>query len=507
MRPSTVEDTLPAYSSGTAVLTSALAPGNRGSGETTDTGRLHTGARRPGDHREDGSLAASVVNGVKDVLFGWWRRRETKRRPARYWPSYLDICTSMERTDEFSYKTDEFDGKSVGDILKGCASVWAGEKGAGYRPVGCGDRDACPLCADYYHMTVARGSIEMLTESIEAVLASGVKLDTWGFHYVFTLPKELSEYLDGLLQTDRRKFRELANKLRQAAARRLVLAVRRACEDVGEPVPGELGMMAALHDRGDSEPWAPHYHWHFVVAPYTADYEGKGGIGRETRALSGWRSVPRWWSQESLDALTDSWKKSAEKILGLKYGGKWNVHRGYIKTRKSLAGTMAYQLRAPMRGLWVGMRGDAAEGFHYVRKARGKAPAIDKAITTAQFEEALERARLMGRKDVVQRVTWYGLLVNNRQCNTLKQLGMSHVDLDDDPDAKGRGPDTRYWKAVAEWQGGVVMKCTQLGSEEVDFVTWSDLRPDPVGFAGAIGVARRRIWLRLRKIRAGPITK
>lgn len=484
----------------------AVAPGNGGFGETTDTRGLYTGRERPVDH--DRSLAAQLVSGVFDVLAGWWRSRKVKRRPARFYPGYVHICTSTKQHDARSFGGDQANDARGPAHLLGCATRWRGVKGETFRPIGCGDRCLCPFCAGYYHVTMARGSIEMLTESIKAVEDSGISLATWGQHYTFTLPKDFSIKIDALMASDLVKYRDTVNKLRQAAWRCLKRSIRRACDGAGVPVIGELGAMAVFHHWGRSAPWEPHYHWHFIVAPYTADYVEGGGIHAAQRLLSNWRSVLRWWDQKLLDDMRDDWKRSAQRVLGLKYSETFDVFRSYVKDAKKLGNTMAYQLRPPMQDLWVGIRGNEDIGYRYERNAKGKMPAIDRPITIEQFREAHNRAETVGRKDVVQRVTWYGLLVNFRQLNTLRQLGMAHIDLNDDPDKPQSRAGERYWRPVSADDSGVTFENIS-GSGEVDIVAWCDLRPDPVPDTceRPIGVTRRRVWLRLGRVRDGPKVK
>jgi len=353
----------------------------------------------------------------------------------------------------------------------------------------------------------------MLRESVEAVRHGGIALDTWGEHCTFTLPKAFSVRIDALLWEDTEQYKAITNKLRQGAWRCYKRSLHRACEEAGMPLPGELGAMAVLHHWGRSAPWEAHYHWHFFVAPYTADYQGEGGMAVKARPLAAWRSVLRWWPEKSLEDMRKDWKRTAQRILKAKYPGDFNVYRSYLKNANDVGKTMAYQLRAPMQDLWLGIRGNDDIGYRYERKAvrhrgKDKMPAINVPVALEQFDDAQRRADLVGRNEVAQRVTWYGLLVNYRQANTLKQLGMIRIDLDDDPDKpEGRAND-HYWRPVSADDTGVLFENTN-GNGVVELVAWSDMRPDPVpGPCGKpIGKTRRRVWLAMGKIRAGPTTK
>jgi len=317
--------------------------------------------------------------------------------------------------------------------------------------------------------------------------------------------------IDALLWEDTEQYKAINNKLRQAAWRCYKRSLVRACREAGMPLPGELGAMAVMHHWGRSAPWDAHYHWHFFVAPYTADYQGDGGIDVKDRPLEAWRSVLRWWPEKALEDMRKDWKRTAQRILKTKYSGDFNVYRSYLKSANDMGRTMAYQLRAPMQDLWLGIRGNDDIGYRYERKAvrhRGKdrMPAIDVPVALEQFDDAQRRADLVGRNSVAQRVTWYGLLANFRQCNTLKQLGMIKIDLNDDPDKPAHKLTDDYWRPVSADSTGVLFQNTN-GNGVVELVAWSDMRPDPVAhkLEPPIGKTRRRVWLAATKIRAGPV--
>lgn len=470
------------------------------------------------------------------VLSSWWGK--AKRRPASFFRSYLDLCilTQQKLSDIFGpiVQTDftgddqetldgdivrvrsvGVDGGDVGgdpdgdigvdvrqvsfdggqlplvspqvtsiDYLIHCADVWKGDKGGPKRPVGCGDRVRCPLCADYYHATQAREGIAMVGSVLDAADAMAIVRDTFGEHIEFTLPKDLSGALDLLLNVDCDCYRDKINRLRKAAWRCVKKAVKQACLDANLLVPGELGAVIVFHHWGASCPWEPHYHFHMYLLPYTADSEDS--------KLVNWRSLPRWWSDESLTMLRSSWKKAVQRILQSKYPGEWDVSRGYLGKRRQLLHFMAYQMRAPLRDLWKGVRGDEVTGFEYHVKGKPGRPGQDLPISADQFRVAVRRANLIGR--VMTRVTWYGLLANANQTDTMKQLGLDLIR--DDGDEDEATDKAKYWRPVDVTDLGILFKTTD-GSEEVDFVAWDKLRPDPV--AGPcdkpIGAKRRRRWI------------
>jgi len=480
------------------------------------------------------------------VLATWWRR--AKRRPARFFRSYLDLCiltkqNCLSALNPGSVQTDFTGGKQVtlgGDVVQmrvawsaagghgdedvsavgrdirqvsfdggqspmspvgamvrdhliDCAGVWKGEKGGPKRPVGCGDRVRCPLCSDYYHGTQAREGIAMISSVLDGCHAMGFASDTWGDHIELTLPKDLSAAVDALLNLDYDYYRDKVNKLRQAAWRCVNRSVRQACRDASLPDPGDLGGVIVFHHWGSLSPWLPHYHFHLYLLPYTADrHRGKDGEGGQGNLLN-WRTLPRWWSDAAMLTLRSSWKKAAERVLQTHYAGEWNVNRGYLGMRRQLLHFMGYQMRAPMRDLWKGVRGDEANGFAYRAKGKpGLSPTIVP-ISPGDFRMANDRAYLVGRE--FTRITWYGLLANARQTNTMRQLSLCLVHDDDDGEsaASDKG---RYWRPIDATELGILFKATD-DSEEVDFATWNDLQPNPV--AGPcdkpIGAKRRRRWV------------
>jgi hypothetical protein len=488
-----------------------------------------------------------VVSGVEvsagfSVLATWWAK--AKRRPARFFRSYLDLCILTKQNclsalnpgvvqtdftggkqvtlggdvlqmrsawsaggddggddgdlpvaDGQDVRQTSFDGSQPGllrfggivpDHLGDCAGVWKGDKGGIKRPVGCGDRVRCPLCADYYHGTQAREGIAMVLSVLDGCDSAGVVRDIWGEHIELTLPKDLSAAVDALLNLDYGFYRDKVNKLRQAAWRCVNRAVLQACRDADMPAPGDLGGVIVFHHWGSSIPWQPHYHFHVYLLPYTADRQkGEGD-------LLNWRALPRWWSKDALAVLRSSWKKAAERVLQSHYDGEWNVNRGYLDKQRKLLHFMGYQMRAPMRDLWKGVRSDGNNGFEYHVKGKVGRPGKVMPISADDFRAANDRAYLVGRE--VTRVTWYGLLANARQTNTMKQLGL---DLVSDDDNSAMSNKARYWRPVDDSELGVLFKATD-GSEEVDFVAWDKLQPNPVPGPcdKPIGARRRRRWIR-----------
>jgi len=471
------------------------------------------------------------------VLVSWWRK--AKRRPATFFSSYLDLCILTQQNFKQSLSPNvqtDFTGveqatlggdlvsvRVVDDVgpgaggpadvsapdprqvsfdggqwplgipgmldlnhLNDCAGVWKGDKGGAKRPIGCGDRVLCPLCSDYYHATQAREGIAMVGSVLDGADAMGVSRDTWGEHIEVTLPKEFSAALDLMLTLDYDCYRNKVNKLRQAAWRCIKKAVARACKDAGLPGPGELGGVIVFHHWGSSAPWKPHYHFHVYLLPYTAD-SGHDGV-------QNWRALPRWWSEDSLALLRSAWKKASERILDSHYGGEWNVHRGYLDKKRQMLHFMAYQMRAPMRDLWKGVRADGSGGFEYHAKGKPGRPGKISPIGPDDFRVAAGRTYLVGAK--LTRITWYGLLANASQAKTMKRLGLLRVEDESDEGGDMSSNKAKYWRPVDQTDVGVLFQATD-GSGEVDFVAWDKLKPDPV--AGlcdkAIGARRRHRWI------------
>lgn len=478
------------------------------------------------------------------ALTSWWRK--AKRRPANFFRSYLDLCILTQQNcwtglspivqtdftgaeqqtlagdvlrvrvvDSVGGRGDElpksvgrnprqvsFDGRQLPmsgleqfgvEHLGGCADVWKGDKGGGKRPVGCGDRVLCPFCSDYYHATQAREGIAMVGSLLDAAESKGFARDTWGEHIELTLPKDLSTAVDLLLNLDVDCYRDKVNKLRQAAWRCVNRAVAQACLDAGLPSAGELGGVIVFHHWGSSIPWLPHYHFHVYLLPYTADYARATDAQTGRRELLNWRALPRWWSEKSLDVLRSSWKKAAQRVLQSHYDGEWNAFRGYMSKRSQLLHFMAYQMRAPMRDVWKGVRGDVSSGFEYHSKGKVGRPGKVLPIAPYDLDLAIGRAALVGRE--LTRVTWYGLLANACQTNTMRQLGLllHREDIDEGGDMSSKA---KFWRPVDVTDLGVLFRATD-GSGEVDFVEWNKLKPDPV--AGPcdkpIGAKRRRRWV------------
>ncbi len=427
-------------------------------------------------------VGAVAVGAVAAILSSWWRRQK-KRRPAWVWGSYLDLCTWTQQ---------EYGG--VVDHLDRCARVWRGVKGEDKHPVGCGDRVRCPLCADYYHSSLAREGIAIVEALLAAAEAKGYERDTWGSHIELTLPKAVSKALDDILATDGDSARDKINKLRQAAWRVVRKAVKKACQQAGMPDPGELAAVMIIHHWGSSRPWDPHWHIHIYLLPYTADHPVICHDRYKTKrpGLICWRSLPRWWSTEALEELRTSWKKAAERILGIKYPGEWDVHRGYLGKEGQMVHTVAYQMRAPLRDIWKGVRGNNSQGYQYRAKGKPGRPGDLVPMLVADFRAAYERAEQV--RLWLTRITWYGYLSNTKQAATMRSLDL---ELDeDDPEMEERKDRGKYWRPVDETTLGVLFEATD-DSGEVDFVEWSRLRPEPVPAPcdKPIGATRRRRWI------------
>lgn len=499
-------------------------------------------------------LAASLIR-QGDILANKWLQKRVKRRPARYWPGYFNICTSMGKLAINSFESEWVDA-GIGKRLKGCAQRWALHKSDGsLLPVGCGDRCMCPLCAGYYHSARTREAIEVFRESVLEAKAQGVDFGVvWGEHYVFTLPKKLSRYMDDLRLSDMPAFRDKFNRLRQAAWLALNRAVRLACEEKGIAM-GELGAMSAFHHWGSEAPWEPHYHWHFIVAPYTADYEGKVKtvdrvcgdgkhrrvpVGSECRSLVNWRALPRFWDRSEggevrgFTEMRKAWKRAGQRIIGMKYAGEWNAWRRYIgnadykvdgelvSPEHELLGVIRYQLRSPMEDLWKCVKGSADRGYMYYRRGNEKAgrPEIKVPLRMEQFVEASLRAQSVGRYDFkgnhggsVRAVSWHGLLSANKVKNTLSHLGL----VREKPEREKALPgDVTYWYPAQWKEGGCWMRrdtsrdgirSWRSGDhKEVEFVPWDKFGFNPVGDDGEpqIGCTVRWHWIHSRD---GPARK
>lgn len=528
---------------------------------------------------------------IPEVLFAWWRKK--KRRPARCWSSYLDLCISTQQ---------KYGG--VVEHLNNCAGVWRGAKGENKRPVGCGDRVQCPLCADYYHATLAREGITIIKALLTAAKAQGYGRVTWGERIELTLPKDISGYLDALFELNPAMARDKVNKLRQAAWRVVKKAVKRACFDadpdieavIGDceladrlhferpgarylkgllavyPEPGELGAVMVVHHWGSSIPWLPHWHLHIYLAPYAVTdcvssevrdgdvalecgvkrhscqgcpWSGRDGTGKrdDTRCFkldcelevvrvvsdgrrgegvklirpkarkshrvysdkfSNWRGLPRWWSIEALAELRVSWKKAVERILGIKYPGDWDVNRNYLGRERKMLHTIAYQMRAPLRDIWKGVRsvrdsdGKVVPGaFAYWVKGKGKPgklgyqPGKLIPMTVDDFEGAYGREKSV--RLWLTRVTWYGYFSNVKQTSAMKSLDL---ELDEDEEGEGGKDGDKYWRPVDTTALGVLFEATD-DSGDTDFVEWKRLfsEPVPASLEKPIGATRRRRWI------------
>ncbi|GAI27423.1 unnamed protein product, partial [marine sediment metagenome] len=270
-------------------------------------------------------------------------------------------------------------------------------------------------------------------------------------------------------------------------------AVKEACHQAGMPDPGELAAVMVIHHWGSLIPWQPHWHLHIYLLPYTADHPVVCHDRYKTKrpGLVGWRSLPRWWSTEALAELRTSWKKAAERVLGIKYPGEWDIKRGYLGKERQMIHTLAYQMRAPLRDIWKGVRGDSSSGFEYRAKGKPGRPGKVIPMVEADFEAAYERAELV--RTWLTRVTWYGYLSNTKQAATMRSLDLEIEEEAEDPGGKDTG---KYWRPVDTTTLGVLFEATD-NSGEVDFVEWSQLCPEPVPAPceKPIGATRRRRWI------------
>lgn len=283
------------------------------------------------------ALSPSAVG----ALTGWWLQQ--KRRPARYRPAYLDMCTSNEQN-----------GGLTASHLAKCSIRWRGKPGEDNpkRPIGCGDRVLCSMCADYYGATQAREAIAIIETIMDECERRGWESESAGDAITFTLPASLSQALDMTIGVDAEYGRKLINKLRQAAWRCIKKAYAKACQDAGLLEPQELAGVMVFHWWGSSTPWEPNYHLHVYVPPWSlgpTEWEDDDGRVQVEDDVPDGRKLPKWWSKAALELLRRSWKKAAQRILGMKHSGEWDVHRSWLPNRSAASKYIAYQLRAPMK--------------------------------------------------------------------------------------------------------------------------------------------------------------
>lgn len=410
-------------------------------------------------------------------LWSWWWSR--RRKPAWAKPSYLDICTSCQRNLKTQINVE---------TLKACAKRWladwqqAGNDGlpAEWRPVGCGDRVACSLCADYYAAAQAAGKIEAHRVLMAGLDAAGVQLEHAGDKFTFTMPKEISARLEELRRNRPRDFDELYRKLTRVA---------NAAVKAGFIAAGVKGKVGGFQDghfwgegdhdskewQGSPEPWAPHFHWHSFAEPvsevtveeHLSDVDGKV---YDTRQVVRWVPTPRMWPQAALDRMRRRWTRGVCRVLGLKVADwpTFVVHRGFVslgeyagvdvrgraaarakdrdrrKAERRVGAWLAYQGRAPARDVWQGVRGSDELGFRY------KAGEREVPMTTAQFHEFITRARDMQKRRTSGA---FGFMANAKVQDTMNVLG-----FEPEPESPAPVKDVRYYEVEGSGPDGVVMK-------------------------------------------------
>ena len=306
-------------------------------------------------------------------------------------------------------------------ILAHCMRAWVHEhKGdeIRWRGVGCGERSLCPVCGSYRQQVLANEGAEAMLKAMAGLEVSRlVTPANLGWKIVLTIPKDLSEWLDGLLRTDSEAWQKEVNKLFRLSYRWVENRFGKGC-----------GGVVGIHYNGDSEPSAAHYHMNVYVFP-----------GR--RGDDGWIPLPGFLSRQELDWARESWK-------GLLNGAyhrqlkEVNVNVGFCGGEGKLRHWLTYLMKHQLEDLWAGWQGVDGGRVQY-RKGR-KGELLD--LGREEMRRIVERLPVREEHGErfgaglvpahFKRIRWYGVFSDGNRTKHMKELGLVGEVVAEDDDGE-----------------------------------------------------------------------
>ena len=309
-----------------------------------------------------------------------------------------------------------------------CGHTWQhevedGGDGERWKVIGCGDRLRCPRCADYYHRVQASDAVRVFEGVVAGAQARGVKVNHLLSVHWLTLPKPLSRELHRLnrgCDEDRKLWKRRVDALYRAARRDVMASL---------PEKGvQVGGVVVMHTNGSEDPIDPHYHFIVMLSPvaWVGDDEGV------------WVSLDRWWTLDgSLTPLRRRWTDSVRRVFcgvqGVEAdGGEFlNVRREWREKVGQVVHTVRYELRAPLRDLWRGMK----SSDRYERRG-GRRGSVVRVFQDGELEQHFED--MAGVRSALRRVRWFGFLAPTMRGKRLPSLGFERRDDEDGEDTRER---------------------------------------------------------------------
>ena len=468
--------------------------------------------------------------------FPWWelwprptggnpgRRGLARRRPTRGHGGYHKGLAGYVQVT--CHSSGFFTADSYESLLN-CCSRWRGGKPPrGFLPVGCGDREVCPECADYRATVQGEENARDMEAFIRAALpvVGGIEaLPAVGMKMEVTVHKAISEAIKALGYAEPERFRSIMAYYGRQLEGLL---------PIYWPGIDKFGFHYSWHVAGETNPADPHMHQHLFVAGVgkVDDYVDLGD-GRLEPAGHVWKAIKPWISDERREGGNAYWAQAQRKLarrLGVEIElEKSNVHVGYVTTRRrggleralgEMRTYVVYQDRALLKDLWTGTGDD---GTYSWTKAYGREveAAPESAGFAAERQWRISGGRLMAsyRRELSQdgfnaavdrvlalpkgwhRMGWKGFLAPAQRSATMAELGWE-VEPKVEREDVDLGPEY-VWRCVGRWDGGLVFERLWGGKGTGDLwqAAWDEIGNRPVAESGQRPIVSHRRGYRKRE--------
>lgn len=362
----------------------------------------------------------------------------------------------MKRKGRYLDYMQYYNSEADIEVLKRCHTSWYRERQGGevrYRACGCGRRFDCPLCSSYVQLQLAIDASNSMSLALTALDVGGVKYQHYGLKLVFTIPKETSARIDGLLCSDTQAWSYEVGSLFQE----LIKLIKRW---YGKGV----GILLGLDLTGESNPVTPHYHINVFVFP--AIYEN-----------GHWTAIDGW--SERISDMRKDWTAVVNKRYGLHLANA-DFRYGYLKTEGQMRHWHNYMYRPVQSDVWRGWQIYDGQSIGY-RYWKGR-KSCELSILNDDMCKVFDRVSLLPKH--FKRLRWAGIFSDGQRGKTMEEvLGLERVEVKKDEETsetEGWERDSVIFKVVAYVAEGAIMRNTENGAVFKLHDKYMDYRPDLV---------------------------
>ena len=321
--------------------------------------------------------------------------------------------------DYMQYYTSEAqlgldDTTSTLDKLGRCQHVWWRERrgeDVRFRGIGCGERRYCPLCGSYSQLTLANEKAVEMLDAIFAVEKLGhLELESFGLKLVFTIPKDKSNEIDGMLWDDVAGWEIAVNGLFDLVSRR-----------VKRWYGKDVCYLLSIDLTGESNPTEPHYHINAYIFPAL--------LKREKGKVPGFTDVKRWRDRLALDEMRADWCGDLNTHYGLELA-EADFQMRYLAKEASLRHWFQYMYRPVVADLWRGWDGYDGEiaKYHYMKDGHR----IEVDLPRDDVTRAFKRVDYIPQH--FKKTRWYGAFSDSQRAGTMESLLLERIETDQDQD-------------------------------------------------------------------------